>query len=204
MSALTTSSFHALLSRLDPDSEKAALKYEELRVKIAHLLRWRGCAESHAEELADRTLDRVAGKLAAGENVENIHAFSAGVARFIWLEHSRQYRLAAVGDDMPEIPVEPDLSFLDDPDERMKCLRRCVATKFGEEDKQIVFGYYDTGAGEKTKAARKRLADSLGLTLNALKVRACRMRMRLEACINDCVAGVTQSAVLNTKPQEVR
>jgi DNA-directed RNA polymerase specialized sigma24 family protein len=203
MSTLTTSSFHALLNRLDDDSENAALKYEELRTKIGHLLRWRGCAESYAEELADRTLDRVAAKLAAGEDVENIHAFSAGVARFIWLEHSRKDRVDAVGDDMPEIPVAPDLDSLDDPDHRIKCLRRCVAAKFSEDDKQIVFGYYDTDAGEKTKAARKRLADSFGLTLNALKVRACRMRMRLETCINDCVAGVTQSAVLNTKRQEV-
>ncbi len=203
MSTLTASSFQILLDRLDADPELAATKYEELRVRIAHLLRWRGCAESHADELADRTLDRVAAKLSAGEQIENVQAFAAAVARFIWLEHSRKNKADAVGDDLPEVPVEPDLDFLDDPDARMKCLRRCVAKKFTDEDKRLVVGYYDTDADEKSKSARRRLAESFGLTLNALKVRACRLRMRLEACINDCVAGVTHSASTNTQKQEV-
>jgi hypothetical protein len=66
----------------------------------------------------------------------------------------------------------------------------------------LVVNYYDTDAGEKAKNARRRLAGSLGLTLNALKVRACRLRMRLEACINNCVAGVTHPRPENTHKQE--
>ncbi len=201
--SLTASSFEVLLSRLDADPSAAAAKYETLRVKIAHLHRWRGCVESHADDLADLTLDRVAAKLAGGEVVENLNAFAAAVARFVWLEHSRKNRVDAVGDDLPETPVAPDLDFLDDPDERMKCLRRCVASTLSDDDRRIVVGYYDTDADEKTKNARKRLADLFGLTLNALKVRACRVRMRLEQCINDCVAGVTHRASANTKGQEV-
>ena len=180
-------SFQILLDRLDPDPEIAAEKYENIRIKIVHLVRWRGCAESHADELADRTLDRVAEKIAAGEQIENVNAFAAAVARFIWLEHSRKNRIDAVGDDLPEIPVETDLSFLDDPDERMKCLRRCIATKFTDDEKRLVINYYDTDGAEKAKTARRRLAETFGLTVNAMKVRACRLRMRLEACINDCV-----------------
>lgn len=197
MSSLTATSFQILLDRLDNDPEK----YEELRVKIAHLLRWRGCAESHADDLADVTLDRVATKLAAGEQVDNVHAFAAAVARFIWLEHSRKNKADAVGDDLPEVAVEPAID-IDDPDTRMRCLRRCVATKFSDEDRILVVNYYDTDADEKAKTARRRLAESLGLTLNVLKVRACRLRMRLEKCINDCVAGVTNPAPANTQKQE--
>lgn len=193
MSTLTASSFQVLIDRLDGDPQK----YEDLRVKIVQLLRWRGCSESHADDLADLTLDRVAGKLAAGESVDNINAFAAGVVRFIWLEHSRKYRLDAVGDDLPETPVEPNVP--DDPDQRMQCLRRCVATKFDGEEKRLVISYYDTEVGEKAKTARRRLAESFGLTLNALKVRACRLRMRLEACINDCV---TQHVKTGTTSRE--
>ena len=197
MSALTISSFQLLLDRLDNDPSR----YEELRLKIAHLLKWRGCPESHADELVDLTFDRVASKLATGEEIENIGAYAAGVARFIWLEHSRKNKTEAVGDDLPETPVEPDL-ILDDPDARLRCLRRCVATKLSDEDKHLVVNYYDTEAYEMTKNARRRLADSLGLTLNALKVRACRLRMKLENCINDCVAGVTHSSQTGTNKQE--
>ena len=171
-------------------------------MKIVHLLQWRGCAESHADELADRTLDRVAAKLAAGEDVENIHAFAAAVARFIWLEHSRKNKADAVGDDLPEVAVAAAVDIADGPDHRMRCLRRCVATKFADDEKRLVIDYYDTEAGEKAKAARRRLADSLGLTMTALKVRACRLRSRLEACINECVAGVTHSAQASTHKQE--
>ena len=202
MSTLTASSFQLLLDRLDSDPDIAAAKYEELRQKISHLLRWRGCPESHSDELVDLTLDRVAAKLAAGEQVESIPAFSAAVARFIWLEHTRRTKADAVGDDLPETPVEPDLDFLEDEDARMRCLRRCVATKLSDEDKRVVVDYYDTDAGEKTKEARRRLAESLGVSLNALKVRACRLRVKLERCINDCVAGVTNPRGLNTKERE--
>ncbi len=201
--SLTATSFQLLLDRLDADPSVAAEKYEILRIKIAHLHRWRGCAESQADELADITLDRVAAKLTDGDLVENVNAFASAVARFVALEHSRKNKLDAVGDDLPETPVEPNLDFLDDPDERMKCLRRCVATTLTDEDKRLVVGYYDTDADEKAKIARKRLADSLGLTINALKVRACRLRMRLEECINDCIGRVTNPRFANTKQQEV-
>lgn len=203
MSTLTASSFQLLLDRLDANADTAAAKYEELRLRIGYLLRWRGCADSHTDELVDLTFDRVATKLAAGEQVENINAFTAAVARFIWLEHTRKNRTDAVGDDLPETPVEPDMEFLDDPDRRVQCLRRCVATKLSDEDRRLVVDYYDCDADEKAKTARKRLADSLGLSLNALKVRACRLRMKLERCINDCVADVTHSADADTKRQGV-
>lgn len=197
VSTLTASSFKALLERLDNDP----VKYEDLRMKIAHLMRWRGCYESDADDLADRTLDRVAQKLIAGEEVENLNAFAAAVARFIWLEHSRKKREEAVGDDLPEVAVEPDLD-IDDPEPRLRCLRRCVVN-FSDDDKLLVVGYYDTDAGEKAKNARKRLAERFGLTLNALKVRACRLRMRLENCINDCVERVTVRSAADTRKQEV-
>lgn len=203
MSTLTTSSFQLLLDQLDADPARAASKYESLRLKIVHLLRWRGCSEAHADELADTTLDRVAAKLASGELVENLNAFTAGVARFVWLEHSRKDRTTDVGEDLPEVPVEPDLDFIDDPDERMKCLRRCVALKLSDDDRIIVVGYYDTEADEKAKNARRRLADSFGMSMTALKVKACRLRMKLEACINDCVGGVTKSRGNDTSIQEV-
>ena len=202
MSTLTPTSFEFLLNRLDADPAAAASKYETLRMKIVHLVRWRGCPESHADDLADLTLDRVAQKLAAGEQVDNLNSFAAGVARFVLLEHSRKNKLDAVGDDLPEVAIGPDIDSFDDPEPRLRCLRRCV-TNFSDEDKVLVVGYYDTDAGEKMKNARKRLAEQVGLTMNAMKVRACRLRMRLESCINDCVARVTDSAVSDTRKQEV-
>jgi hypothetical protein len=193
-----------LLAALDADETRAAEKYETLRYKLVNLLKWRGCTESDADELADRTLDRVAAKIVEGEKVENVSAYACSVARFIWLEHSRKKREDAVGEDLPEVAVEPDIDVLKDRDPRMECLRDCMAeTVPNPSDRKIIVGYYDTDTNEKNKDARKRLAESLDMTLNALKVRACRLRNRLERCINDCTARVTKNTISDTNNEEL-
>jgi DNA-directed RNA polymerase specialized sigma24 family protein len=204
VSTLTANSFTMLLAALDADETRAAEKYETLRYKLVNLLKWRGCTESDADELADRTLDRVAAKIVEGEKVENVSAYACSVARFIWLEHSRKKREDAVGEDLPEVAVEPDIDVLKDRDPRMECLRDCMAeTVPNPSDRKIIVGYYDTDTNEKNKDARKRLAESLDMTLNALKVRACRLRNRLERCINDCTARVTKNTISDTNNEEL-
>ena len=193
-----------LLSALDADEVRAAEKYETLRYKLVNLLTWRGCSNSDADELADHTLDRVAAKIAEGEKVENVPAYAGSVARFILLEHKRKKREDAAGDDLPEVAVEPDVEILKDSDERMECLRDCMASTVPNPvDQRIIVGYYDTDSNEKNKHARKRLAESLDMSIGALKVKACRLRDRLERCINDCVERVTKSARNDTRDQEV-
>jgi DNA-directed RNA polymerase specialized sigma24 family protein len=193
-----------LLAALDADENRAAEKYETLRYKLVNLLTWRGCTESDADELADKTLDRVAAKIVEGERVENVSAYACSIARFIWLEHSRKKREDAVGEDLPEVAIEPDIDVLKDRDPRMECLRDCMAETIpNPSDRKIIVGYYDTDTNEKNKDARKRLAESLDMTLNALKVRACRLRVRLERCINDCTARVTKNTVSDTNNEEL-
>lgn len=203
MSVLTANSFELLLNRLDSgDAFSAAEKYETLRQKIIKSLTWKGCPESLADALADETLDRVAGKIAQGEEIENLNAYTAQVVRFVWLESSRKRKEDAVGDDkMPENSVQPDIEILQDPDLRLRCLRKCMAeTVSNDDDRMLIVGYYDADAGEKNKDARKNLAQALGLTMTTLKVKACRIRERLERCINECIAkiSVTERAVSDT------
>ena len=194
-----------LLAALDGDETRAAEKYETLRYKLANLLTWRGCSNSDADELADLTLDRVAAKISEGEKVENVAAYAGSVARFIFLEHKRKKREDAAGDDLPEVAVDPDVEILNDRDERMECLRDCLASTVpNPTDQKIIVGYYDTESNEKNKVARKRLAESLDLTIGALKVRACRLRDKLERCINDCVDRVTKSVKNDTDQEGVK
>ena len=192
------------LAALDADELRAAEKYETLRYKLVSLLTWKGCTDSDADELADRTIDRVASKIAEGEKVENIGAYAGSVARFIVLEHNRKKREDAVGDDLPEVAVEPDIDILKESDSRMECLRDCMAETIpNPADRKIIVGYYDTESNEKNKNARKRLAESLDMSIGALKVKACRLRDKLERCINNCVDRVTKNAVSDTNKREV-
>jgi len=193
------SSLDLLLRALDPDLETAADKYELLRLKITKLFCWKGCPESRADELADITLDRVAEKISGGEDVRSINSYAAGVARFVYLEYSRKNVIDAVGDDLPEATAPPEQLLNTEEDIRLACLRRCLAEVApGDDDRRLIIGYYDPDAGDKNKDSRRRLAESLGLTVNAMKVRACRLRAKLERCINDCVYAVTKSPPRNT------
>jgi DNA-directed RNA polymerase specialized sigma24 family protein len=204
VSTIDANSFTLLLEALDGDETLAAEKYELLRYKLVNLLTWRGCSQSDADDLADLTLDRVATKIAEGEKVENIAAYAGSVARFIWLEHGRKKREDAVGDDLPEMAVDPDIDILKDRDSRLDCLRDCMTETIpSPTDRAIIIGYYDTDTNEKNKHARKRLAESLDLSIGALKVRACRLRDKLERCINDCVDRVTKRPDPDTNEREV-
>lgn len=202
---LTKQAFELLLNRLDPDPSVAAEKYETLRAKLEKAFLWRGCIQTEADKLADVVLDRVARKLEAGEEIQSLNAYAGEVLRFVWLEHLRSRKEDAVGDDLPEVEVQPDISGLDEPDSRMRCLRKCMAeTVSDDRDRQLIVGYYDSDAGEKAKEARKKLAGHLGISMTLLKVKACRIRERLEKCINHCMAKltVTKPALRDTNTME--
>ena len=186
MAELTAESFGLLLARLDSDEANAAGKYEELRLKLVKFFIWqRSCAESEADALADEALDRVSAKLAQDIEIKNVNAYALEVSRFVWLEHIRKKKEDAYGDDLPEIAVEPEIA--GDPNARLLCLKKCLTeTSKSESDRRLIIDYYGAAEGEKNKSQRKTLAEKLGLTMNTLKVKACRLRERLERCINDC------------------
>ncbi len=204
MRDLNAESFEKLLDRLDPSGEQAGRKYEDLRLKILKFLLWQGSPHSYAEGLVDTTIDRIASKISDGELVENINAYAVAVARFVWLEFSRKHK----EDPTDDFTGAGDASFddiHDSDDPRMGCLNRCLShlgTTAG--DRQLIVGYYDTDSGAKVKEVRRKLAESLGIEQNALRVRACRLRTRLESCITDCVGDVTKTPGTDTRDQGAR
>lgn len=203
VSVLTATAFEQLLACLDPVRETAAERYELLRLKLVKTFAWKGCPAAEADALADAVLDRAALKIAGGERVKNIGAYAAEISRFVWLEHLRRRREDAAGDDLPEVAVEADIEILRDPDLRLRCLRKCLAEVVPSDvDRMLIVGYYDTEASGKNKDNRKNLADKLNVSMTTLKVKACRLRSRLEACINECAARlVTETPIPDTYQQ---
>jgi len=167
-----------------------------LRLKLTKCVAWKGCPETDAEMLADTTLDRIAAKIEGGEVIENMNAYACQVLRFVWLEYSRKRIEETAGDELPEVAVDPDTASIDEPDVRLNCLRNRMNEVVPDmADRSLIVGYYDADAGKKNKDQRKDLAAQLGLTMNTLKVKACRLRARLEKCINNCVPrAVTKTA----------
>ena len=70
----------------------------------------------------------------------------------------------------------------DDNQRRIELLRRCLGA-LPDKDRELITQYYE-GDGPSSKIIkRKELALRLGLQLNALRIRACRLRERLERCL---------------------
>jgi DNA-directed RNA polymerase specialized sigma24 family protein len=173
---LTGDAFERLLATLNPDRERAAVTYEQLRVRIIGLLRWWGAAA--AEQLADETLDRVARKLLEGTVVPQVSlgAYVRGVARLVFYESSRERLEPLSGFEAAAISLEDGAA-------AGECLDRCLAS-WPAADRDLLLRYY--GAG-KAADVRRRMADELGISSTALRIRMHRLRARLERCVAECL-----------------
>ena len=189
MSSLTANAFNLLLSRLDPDDQvSAADKYQILELKLTKYFVWQGVPESRADTLAEEAIDRLAAKLEQGHQIDSVNAYASQIARFVLLEFHRKFKETAWDDDAPEPATQP--VSLEPDDERLAVLRKCLAEMEArnQDDRLLIVGYYGTEETQKNKEQRRQLAERFGLTANTLKVRACRLRLKLEKCVKNCYA----------------
>lgn len=181
---LTQEAFDGLLASLDDDREQAARKYERVRQKLLKFFEWRGSALPDGE--ADETINRVARKIAEGADVYNLDAYFYGVARLVHAESLKErerQREALTLAPPPAAPEEEDPSA----SARRACLDACLG-RLPAESRHLIIEYYQGERGRKIEL-RKRLAARLGIPLNALRIRAHRIRVGLEACTSKCVGG---------------
>jgi len=170
----TRAAFDRLLAALDADRERASVAYEQLHARTAGLLRWWGADD--AEDLADVTLDRVARKLEEGVSIANgsFGAYVRGVARMVFYESRRRPRFKPSDASYLAPPPSSDTD-----DDLLECLDSSLEA-LDPYDRNLVLRYYDEG---KPAEVRRRLAKELGLTMPALRIRAHRLRVQLERCL---------------------
>jgi len=179
---LTQEAFDRLLVALGGDRDSAARKYLEIRSNLVRFFEWRGC--SFPEDHADETINRIAKRVGDGEEILNYSGYAMGVARLLLLEINKgrqreQLALAEIG-PKSEVYEEPD-----DTESRLTCLRSCLQT-LSTDNRDLILQYYQGEKGEKIQN-RKKLMDSLGIPVNTLRMRALRVRERLQSCVEECV-----------------
>jgi len=180
---LTQEAFDKLLVALGGDSDSAAQKYLEIRTNLTRFFEWRGC--SFPEDHADETINRIAKRVAEGEKILNYSGYAVGVARLLLLEINKgrqreQLALAEIG-QASEAYEEKD-----DGEHRLVCLRSCLET-LTTDNRALILQYYQGEKGEKIQN-RKKLMDQFGIPVNTLRMRALRLREKLQTCVEDCVA----------------
>ena len=180
--SLTQEAFESLLTALGEDRDTAAAKYLELRSNLVRFFEWRGC--SFPDDHADETLNRVAKRIAAGEEVRNPVSYSLGVARLLLLEIFKERSREQIA-LMETASAQETADNSTDPEERLECLRKCLH-HLSEENRELIVQYYQGEKGEKIKN-RKSLVERLGVPVNTLRMRALRLREKLQVCVEECV-----------------
>lgn len=169
--------FNQLLDWLDADREKAGYKYESIRKRLIKIFVCRG---SHIpEELADNTINRVARKLPEIRSgyVGDPACYFSGVASNIFRESLRKGKFPVIE---PPRPAPPD----EETEKDYVLLETCME-KLSGFDRDLVVAYYQQDKHEKIDN-RKKMAERLGMNMNALRIRACRIRAALQECVEQC------------------
>ncbi len=147
------------------------------------------------DDLADETLNRVARRLEEQQVITDAPParYCYIVAKFVFLEYLRgtEHNQASLDGVKGPSRAASDLAASSGPDagdedrERLlDCLDRCLR-QLKADDRELILEYYPGDQRAKIEH-RRELAARLDVTANALSIRACRIRRRLEACVSAC------------------
>lgn len=186
--AVTQEAFDDLLDWLDADRDSAGSKYERIRVRLIKIFTCRGCCE--ADDLADETINRVTAKL--GEIAENYSGDPAlyfyGVAQKVHLEYIRKkppVQESSLEGREPGGKTAWTSEPANEVEQEYACLEQCM-NHLPPENRRLVLEYYQEEKRAKIDH-RKKLADQLGIAVNALRIRAHRIRLQLQQCVESCL-----------------
>lgn len=185
---LSSSPFHQLLQWFDQGEDSGGEKYLEMRRRLVLYFDRKNCASP--DELADETFNRVARRLEEeGEIVTDSPAhYCYIVARFVLLETLRKQQREEPLDARKSTTWAPQASADGESQEResrWNCLDRCMGT-LESGDRELIISYYQGDQRAKVNN-RNSIAAKMGLTKNALRIRACRIRDKLDVCVRRCL-----------------
>jgi DNA-directed RNA polymerase specialized sigma24 family protein len=180
--------FNRLLEWLDEGVDSHGERYLEIRRRLVSYFERRG--RSAANELTDEAFNRIGRTLEQRGEIAIVPParYCYVVARFVLLEDIRRERrhvpldeprLTATQSDRMRIAESDDTA--DANELRLESLDRCLQ-KLKPEQRDLIVEYYrDTG---REKVERRRdLAKRLGISMNALGIRAFRIRDALMECV---------------------
>jgi DNA-directed RNA polymerase specialized sigma24 family protein len=176
LQVLKQEDFDRLLTWLDSDPEGAGLTYERIRWRLIAILASRGCAVP--EELADETIDRVARRVADIQDtyVGDKATYFLGVMNNVHHEYLKRPKILRPPEAVDDVELMEKTHL---------CLDKCLG-KLTANSRRMIEHYYAADKQAKIDL-RKQLAADYGVSLNTLRLRALRIRGKLQACIEPCL-----------------
>lgn len=190
---LNQRAFQRLLTWLDDGDESEGQTYLHMRERLVGYFDRKNCLAP--DELADETLNRVTRRLdeEGGIQTDTPAKYCYTVARFVFHEYLRRAEKEGVahnelrrqslnqntGSQVAAGEAEAVRSHM------LDCLEKCT-NKLDEINRTIILQYY-VGRERLRIENRRALATELGISVNALSIRACRIRDKLEVCVRQCM-----------------
>ena len=188
-SAIPPENFDEILAWLNPDRDVAGAMYVQLRHDLEKLFLWKSVAD--AEGSTDEVIDRVAKRIheVKPNFVGDPRVYFFAVANNLIKENFRKIKthVSITETDPSQQPTtedeQDDVAIHD-------CLDKCLQ-QLSNEQRTLIREYY---AKEKQAKIdyRSELARRLGITVETLRVRAFRIRVSLEGCIERCLERKSQ------------
>lgn len=176
----TAEEFQKLLEWLDPDPEAASRKYGTIHSRLTRMFISRACIDP--EELADEVMNRVAVR------IEEISKTFSGDPALCFYGYVTYVCMEYLRDLKKRSEAEPFPIFIHSEDERQQeddCLTRCMDELTAA--KRYLFCRYFRAVKREKIDDRKRLAEELGVSANALRIRAHHIRRGLRQCMDGCL-----------------
>ena|ERR1700754_275407 len=178
--ALTKSAFDILLTYLDTDREQAGLKYERIRVKLIKYFEWQGCHSP--DDYADHAINVLAKKIEGGEVIRDLSSYVNAVARLLALEGFKERDREHKAIEHLSL-TQSYTSEAEAKEARRLCMEQCLRA-LPYDHYSLMTSYYRPGIN---KEERELLAKEMNMPLNALRIRAHRIRQKLKECLQACL-----------------
>ncbi len=179
----TELAFSRLLEWLDDGVDSQGETYVEMRRRLVTYFDRRN--RLSADELADETLSRIGRTLErdGGIAVKPPARYCYVVAKFVLLEDIRRERSHLPLDETRSSARTLRLatSVGEDEDQRLDSIDDCLQ-QLKPDQRELILEYY-RGSQHQKIARRRELAKRLGISMNALGIRASRIRGTLETCV---------------------
>jgi DNA-directed RNA polymerase specialized sigma24 family protein len=179
---LHPSAFQKLLAWFDQDGDSDGQNYLRMRSRLIAYFGRKHCVAP--DDLADETLNRVARRLEEEGQIQSDSPakYCYIVARFVFMEHLRDQQKERSFRDEAALQSRDERNDLKEV--MLNCLDQC-SRKLLSRDREIILRYY-IGSERAKIENRRAIATELGVSVNALAIRACRIRDKLEACVREC------------------
>lgn len=177
----TPEEFEKFLLWLDSDRDAAGRRLNVIQTRMIKIFASRGCID--AESLADEVSNRVAVRIdSCVTKYSDPLRCCLGFLDNVHLEYLRDQQ-KILNTRVPPPPRPPEELEKED-----KCLQQCLGDL--QKPEQDLFVRYFEGQKRARINARRKLAEELHLTANALRIQAHRVRKRLRGCMEECLVQV--------------